>query len=161
MRKWAQLAVSAGKTRTKHIFNMNSQTTETRNQPQFQKTENHGTPSTKNKRSAPAAKAQGSERAGELSPAPQSAPSIGQETTFQFDAPSAKIVLLAGEFTEWEKAPIKMIKGGGGNWHAKVSLAPGRHRYRFLADGEWRNDSARHERVPNPFGTFDNVVEIA
>ena len=84
-----------------------------------------------------------------------------KETAFRLDAPSAREVLLAADFTDWEKAPIKMIKGGGGVWHVKTSLAPGRHLYRFLVDGEWRNDPNHGEQVPNPFGTTNSVIEVS
>ena len=96
-------------------------------------------------------------------PAAQSTAPIsaeGHETVFHLDAPSANTVLLAGEFTSWDKTPIKMIKGGGGVWHAKVALPPGRHPYRFLVDGQWQNDPVHHERVPNSFGSFNNVIEV-
>ncbi len=82
------------------------------------------------------------------------------ETVFRLDAPAAHTVLLAGDFSNWEKAPIKMIKGGGGVWHAKVLLAPGRHQYRFLVDGAWQNDPSHQAQVSNAFGSFNNVVEV-
>jgi hypothetical protein len=82
-----------------------------------------------------------------------------KETTFHFESSSAKSVLLAGDFSEWDKAPIHMIRGGGNVWHAKVALAPGRHAYRFVVDGEWQNDPNK-ERIPNSFGTFNNVMDV-
>jgi len=82
------------------------------------------------------------------------------EAIFQLDAPSAREVLLAAGFTDWEKAPVKMSKDRGGVWHAKILLEPGRYRYRFLVDGEWRTDPNRVECVPNPFGTSDSVIEV-
>src|SRR5882724_2078621 len=62
-----------------------------------------------------------------------------KETVFRLEAPNAKMVLLVGEFSQWERAPVKMIKGNRGIWRALVSLAPGRHTYRFVVDGEWQN----------------------
>jgi 1,4-alpha-glucan branching enzyme len=82
-----------------------------------------------------------------------------KETTFHFDSARAKSVSVAGDFSEWEKSPVKMIKGGGNIWHAKVALPPGRHLYRFLVDGEWQDDPNR-ERVPNCYGTFNNVLDV-
>jgi|SRR5579872_4132359 len=86
---------------------------------------------------------------------------VQKETAFRLDAPAAKKVLLAGDFTGWDKSPVRMIKGGGGLWHAKVSLAPGRHLYRFLVDDEWQDDPNQSGREANLFGTFNNVVEIS
>jgi 1,4-alpha-glucan branching enzyme len=83
-----------------------------------------------------------------------------RETTFHFDAPHAHEVLLVGEFTEWDKTPVKLIKGGGGVWHAKVALTPGRHQYRFLVDGQWQDDPQQPAREPNPFGTTNSLLEV-
>jgi Glycogen recognition site of AMP-activated protein kinase len=114
-----------------------------------------------------AAKSAGSPGFTAQKPAPAAAPvpavsttAPGKETTFHFDAPAAKEVFLAGEFTQWDKQPIHLIKGGGGVWHTKVALPPGRHLYRFLVDGQWQNDPVHHERVPNTFGSFNNVIEV-
>jgi Glycogen recognition site of AMP-activated protein kinase len=85
---------------------------------------------------------------------------VAQETSFRLEAPAAAEVLLVGEFTEWEKAPIKLIKGGGGSWHTKVALPRGRHLYRFLMDGKWQDDPHRPGREPNNFGTTNCFVEV-
>jgi 1,4-alpha-glucan branching enzyme len=82
------------------------------------------------------------------------------ETQFRLDAPAAREVLLAADFTDWDKAPVKMVKGGGGIWHTKIGLTPGRHFYRFIVDGEWQDDPHCQWRVPNPFGTCDSIVEV-
>jgi 1,4-alpha-glucan branching enzyme len=82
------------------------------------------------------------------------------EISFRLDAPLAKEVLLVGEFTEWEKTPVRMIKGGGGVWHTKLRLASGRHHYRFIVDGQWQDDPNSQTHVPNPFGTFNSVVQV-
>ncbi|MCX6925614.1 MAG: glycogen-binding domain-containing protein, partial [Verrucomicrobia bacterium] len=71
---------------------------------------------------------------------------------FQFVAPAAKSVVLVGDFTNWRQQGILMHRDSNGIWTASVALAPGTHRYRFIADGEWRDDQACRSRVPNPFG---------
>jgi 1,4-alpha-glucan branching enzyme len=83
------------------------------------------------------------------------------KTVFHFHAPHAKKVLLAGEFTGWRAAPLKMIKGGGGVWYIITRLEPGRHAYGFLVDGEWRNDPGQPDCMVNDFGTFNSVVQIS
>ena len=82
------------------------------------------------------------------------------EIVFRFEAPQAEAVLLVGDFSQWQNAPIVMVKGAAGVWHATVALPPGRHRYRFLVDGDWQNDPGQEERVLNPFGSFDNIADI-
>jgi hypothetical protein len=42
-----------------------------------------------------------------------------------------------------------------------VLLEAGTYRYRFLVDGEWRDDPNCKLRVPNPFGSQDAVLKVA
>jgi 1,4-alpha-glucan branching enzyme len=71
---------------------------------------------------------------------------------FSFRAPEAISVQLVGDFTHWQEKPISLKKDTGGVWHAQVPLPPGVHHYRFLVDGEWRDDPECSLRVENPFG---------
>jgi len=77
--------------------------------------------------------------------------------TFAITAPGAMSVLLVGDFTHWQQKPIPMHKEADGVWRAKVELQPGEHHYRFLVDGQWRDDPECTLRVPNPYGTQDAV----
>jgi len=78
--------------------------------------------------------------------------------TFKLHAPDAERVSLAGDFNAWdpEKHPLK--KSSAGLWKKMVSLAPGRYEYRFMVDGEWRNDPACTTCSPNPFGSNNCVL---
>jgi 1,4-alpha-glucan branching enzyme len=69
-------------------------------------------------------------------------------------------VVLVGDFTHWQQSAIPMWKDKHGVWTVDVALPPGRHSYRFIVDGEWRDDPECKLRVPNPFGTED-MVRIA
>ena len=80
---------------------------------------------------------------------------------FSIRAPAALSVQLVGDFTHWQKAPVQMRKEAGGIWRATVELAPGTHHYRFLVDGEWRDDPENTLRVANPFGTENSVRKVA
>jgi 1,4-alpha-glucan branching enzyme len=84
-----------------------------------------------------------------------------KEVFFELDANSAKEVLLAGDFTGWEKTPVRLRKGEHGIWHATVKLAPGQYHYKFVVDGHWWDDPRAAARCPNPFGTSDSVFEIS
>lgn len=77
--------------------------------------------------------------------------------TFTFRAPGALSVLLVGDFTDWQKQPIPLQCRGEGLWGVEVELPPGTHHYRFLVDGDWRDDPECTVRVPNAFGS-DNCV---
>jgi 1,4-alpha-glucan branching enzyme len=85
----------------------------------------------------------------------------GITQNFSLTAPTATSVLLAGDFTHWQKRPIPMTKATGDLWQATVDLGPGTHRYRFIVDGQWRDDPDCTLRVPNPFGTEDGVRNVA
>lgn len=80
--------------------------------------------------------------------------------TFSFKAPGADHVLLVGDFTHWQKAPIQLKKQAEGIWRVTIPLEPGEHHYRFLVDGEWRDDPECPVRVPNPFGSHNAVVTV-
>ena len=76
----------------------------------------------------------------------------GLAQTFSLLAPDASSVQLAGDFTQWQERPINLQKDADGLWRATVNLPPGEHHYRFLVDGEWRDDPECTQRAPNPFG---------
>ena len=81
--------------------------------------------------------------------------------TFSFKAPGATNVALVGDFTDWQKNPINLRKDPEGIWRITIPLAPGEHHYRFLVDGEWRDDPECAVRLPNPFGSHDAVVRVS
>jgi len=81
--------------------------------------------------------------------------------TFSFTAATATSVQLVGDFTHWQERPINLRKGPDGVWRATVTLTKGAHQYRFLVDGQWRDDAACTVRVPNPYGGQDAVRQVA
>jgi hypothetical protein len=79
---------------------------------------------------------------------------------FHVQAPSARSVKLAADFTDWEKYPLDMMKSEDGVWFTNVPLSPGQYSYRFIVDGQWCDDPRSVQRVPNPFGTANAVVNV-
>ncbi|MBL9136053.1 MAG: isoamylase early set domain-containing protein [Verrucomicrobiales bacterium] len=79
---------------------------------------------------------------------------------FRYTAPTAMSVQLVGDFTHWSQAPVQLAKGSDGTWRTTVPLPPGQYHYRFLVDGEWRDDPECTLRVPNPFGTENAVRQV-
>ena len=75
--------------------------------------------------------------------------------------PTARSVQLAGDFTHWQKKAIPMEPQEGGVWQTTVELPPGTHHYRFIVDGQWRDDPACTLRVPNPYGGENSVRRLA
>lgn len=80
--------------------------------------------------------------------------------TFSITAPDALSVQLVGDFTHWQKAPMSLRKGAGGTWSVAAELAPGIYHYRFLVDGQWRDDPECRLTVPNPFGSRNAVRNV-
>ncbi len=81
--------------------------------------------------------------------------------TFSITAPTAMSVQLVGDFTHWQRQPINMQKGADGLWRTTVELEPGTHHYRFLVDGQWRDDPECALHVQNPFGGQNAVCQVA
>jgi len=79
--------------------------------------------------------------------------------SFSFRAPDAMSVLLVGDFTRWQENPISLQKGADGIWRTIVQIPPGTHHYRFLVDGEWRDDPECTLRAPNPYGS-ENMMRL-
>jgi 1,4-alpha-glucan branching enzyme len=85
----------------------------------------------------------------------------GRRQTFTFSAPDALSVQLVGDFTQWQERPISLQRGGDGMWRTTVELSPGTHHYRFLVDGQWRDDPDCILRAPNPFGSENMTRQVA
>ena len=81
--------------------------------------------------------------------------------TFTFFAPTSKSVQLLGDFTEWQKTPINMQRGADGIWRTVIHLPPGTHHYRFLVDGQWRDDPDCTVMAENPYGGRNAVRQVA
>jgi len=84
-----------------------------------------------------------------------------RKQTFAFSAPDASSVQLVGDFTQWQERPISLHKGADGVWRTTVDLEPGTHHYRFLVDGQWRDDPECILRAANPYGSENMMRQVA
>lgn len=75
--------------------------------------------------------------------------------------PTAQQVCIAGSFNDWHPSVTPMIRLDDGQWAKELALAPGRYEYRFVVDGQWVDDPAATEFIPNPFGTANAVLVVA
>ena len=82
-----------------------------------------------------------------------------KKVQFELLALDAQKVYLAGNFNNWDPKTSLMKKDKKGTWKITLSLKPGRYEYRFLVDGNWENDPACCDCVPNEFGS-QNCVRI-
>ena len=85
---------------------------------------------------------------------------LEKNVTFEYYAPGAKSVLLVGTFNDWDKSKCPLNKEKGGWWRIAIKLAPGRYEYRYLVDDCWENDQRPVVCVPNPFGTWNCVLDV-
>ena len=78
------------------------------------------------------------------------------------DEVNASDAVLHGDFTKWNKDPVKMKRYKDGNFKASVTLKAGKkYRFRYLLDGErWENDWAADAYLPNSYGSEDSVVVV-
>lgn len=79
---------------------------------------------------------------------------------FTCHAPEAKCVCVAGTFNGWKPDDLPMQRGPNGTWETALYVAPGHYEYRFVVDGEWRDDPRAGERVPNEFGSENCVLKV-
>jgi 1,4-alpha-glucan branching enzyme len=80
---------------------------------------------------------------------------------FELTAPGAGQVFLAGTFNQWESSATPMTRTREGKWVKELALGPGAYEYLFLVDGKWLLDPGASERVPNPFGGSNGLLQVA
>lgn len=71
---------------------------------------------------------------------------------FRFLHPFARQVCVVGDFNHWRIGAFPMVPGADGWWTASSSLSPGRHEFRYWADGEWFTDFAAFGVEPRETG---------
>jgi len=49
---------------------------------------------------------------------------------------------------------------GNGVWNKTVIIPPGKYEYKFLIDGDWREDPRNDQTCPNCFGTQNNLLNL-
>ena len=74
---------------------------------------------------------------------------------------TAQEVCIAGSFNDWHPNVTPMVRLDDGKWAKELALRPGRYEYRFVVDGQWVDDPAATELIPNPFGTPNAVLVVA
>ena len=80
--------------------------------------------------------------------------------TFEYFAPEAKQVYLAGTFNNWNTGTTALRKEKSGRWQIEMALQPGKYEYRYLVDGSWQNDQRPVGCVKNSFGGSNCVLEV-
>jgi len=95
------------------------------------------------------------------------APSASEvrEVVVRFRDASAGDVRIAGDFNGWipDKGVRSVIESTGQTrvWTKILQLPPGTYQYRYVVDGEWREDPGNPESVPSASGRRNSVLVIA
>jgi 5'-AMP-activated protein kinase regulatory beta subunit len=84
-----------------------------------------------------------------------------KKITFSIEADVAKEVILMGDFNHWKPNKHKMKKDKHGSWIKTLILSPGKYEYKFLIDGEWKEDPQNPQVCSNCFGTVNSVVNLS
>ena len=72
----------------------------------------------------------------------------------------AKEVILTGSFVDWREHDIKMQKIGSQGWRIKMDIPPGIYEYKFIVDGEWKQDPDNKSTVINQYRTLNSILSI-
>lgn len=94
---------------------------------------------------------------------PTKAPAVKKaaRVCLEFSQPGAKTVYVAGSFNEWKPEKTPLLQKGDGHWVGDFALAPGRHEYLFVVDGQWIPDPKANESVENPYGGRNSVLTVS
>jgi hypothetical protein len=116
---------------------------------------------TKNPKAAPGRAAVQDSSPPSIQPVAERFPALEeQEVVLTTLAPEAREVNVAGNFNNWHPEATPMKNTGEGNWAVRLMLRAGQYEYRFIVDGQWREDAQASQRVPNPYGSFNSVVIV-
>jgi len=83
-----------------------------------------------------------------------------RRVTFSLEATEAEEVILMGNFNHWSLKKHPMKRDENGMWNKTVALSPGKYEYKFLVDGQWREDPRNDHLCPNCFGTYNSIINL-
>ncbi len=106
---------------------------------------------------------------GEVDLAPLGVADLGEslpdrEIVVEFSDPLASDVRIAGDFNGW--VPDKDVRSTvradetGRVWRKVISLPPGTYHYRYVVDGEWREDPDNPNAVSAPVGGRNSILVV-
>src|SRR5690349_20531374 len=81
-------------------------------------------------------------------------------TRIEYVNSQATSVFIAGNFNDWHPKVTEMLDVGNGRWAKDLALTPGTYEYRLVVDGQWIEDPACRDSVPNPFGGRNSLLTV-
>jgi len=80
---------------------------------------------------------------------------------FLLEAPTARSVAVAGDFTDWQPSFTLEDLDGDGVWSGRIPVNPGVHGYMFLVDDtEWTTDPNAGRYQDDGFGNRNAVLAV-
>lgn len=80
---------------------------------------------------------------------------------FDYYAPEANTVAVAGDFNGWDIQAHMLKQSKAGWWKTNIRLPPGQYQYRFVIDGDqWNEDPENPEKTSNQFNSYNSVVKV-
>jgi chromosome partitioning protein len=79
---------------------------------------------------------------------------------FRSPAPDAIEVRIAGDFNGWKPEETPMQKTPDGIYEATLALPPGKYRYNFVVDGQWKPDDYNPTTEKSEKGQIQSIVEV-
>lgn len=89
-----------------------------------------------------------------------------REVVVRYRDPLASDVRIAGDFNGWvpDKDVASRVEVGAEHgervWTKVLQLRPGTYHYRYVVDGEWREDPENPEAAPGPVGGRHSVLVV-
>ena len=83
-----------------------------------------------------------------------------QRATFSINLSDAKEVYLVGSFNNWNQKKHPMHKKENAIWEKTVMIPPGVYEYKFLVDGQWKEDPKSCLTCENCFGTKNSIFDF-
>lgn len=85
-----------------------------------------------------------------------------QTHTFSFvPAGRPQKLTLFGSFNSWNRDNLPLTdEDGDGRYTILIPLDPGRYEYKFFIDGREVLDAENPQKVSNPFGDFNSVIDV-
>jgi len=87
-----------------------------------------------------------------------------REVVVRFKDSVAGDVRIAGDFNGWvPDRGVRSLIGSEGQdrvWTKILTLEPGTYQYRYVVDGEWREDPTNPESAPGPTGQPNSILHV-
>lgn len=91
-------------------------------------------------------------------------PGPPREVTIRFTDSTAGDVRIAGDFNGWvpDRGVRSLIASEGESrvWTKILTLEPGTYQYRYVVDGEWREDPTNPKSAPGPTGQPNSILHV-